>query len=222
MGHKKCAPFERYHDLLVGFGCLLEWTGSWVGSQGREEEVGRGFGWPQCRMSRLKYAHFCKWHFSRTALSLIDIIWWNLCTDTKAKALSALNSMDNRYFSCLKTLWAPVLPFLLMLLLLLGPILRFVDASWAIAPDVCSLLSAIRHSPSAVCCMLHAACRLWLSEVTRFAVSNCASIVCQVVSFVGVKFASRNSGSWSHQQVQKIVHTFTCLIYGTLRISTQK
>lgn len=162
-------------------------------------------GCSHCRLSRLKYAHFCKWHFSRTALSLIDIIWWNLCTDTKVKASSALNSMGNRYFSCLQTLWALVLPFMLLLLLLplLGPILRFVDASWAIASDVCSLvcclLSAIRHSPSAVC-------RLWLSEVARFAVSNCASIVCQVVS----------SGGGKEFKEEKKNHksTFTCLIYG--------
>lgn len=149
-------------------------------------------------MSRLKYAHFCKWHSSRTALSLIDIIWWNLCTDTKAKASSALNSMGNRYFSCLKT------PF--------GRLYYHSCCShFAVCRRVMDhrarclfscLFSAVSHPPFAVCCLPSAGCRLWLSEVARFAVSNCASIVCQVVSYVGLKFASRNSGcsSWEEKK----------------------
>lgn len=120
-------------------------------------EVGRWFGWPHCRMSRLKYAHFCKWHFSRTALSLIDIIWWNLCTDTKAKASSALNSMGNRYFSCLKTpfgrlyyhscccCWVP-----------------FCGLSTRHGPSrpMSVLLSVLRCQPSAIRRLLSAVCRL--------------------------------------------------------------
>lgn len=105
------------------------------------------------------------------------------------KASSALNSMGNRYFSCLKTLWALVLPFLLLLLPLLGPILRFVDASWAIASDVCSLvcclLTAIRYSPSAVCGYLRLPALRYPTVLRSFVKLSVPS---------GLKFASRNSG----------------------------
>lgn len=98
--------------------------------------------------------------------------------------------------------WAPVLPFLL---LLLGPILRFVDASWPIAPDVCSLvcspLSAIRHSPSAVCRLPSAVCGYLRLPALRYPTVLRSFVKLSVT--LGLKFASRNSGcsSWEEKKI---------------------